>query len=253
MDIQATHAASGKVYKATTIRKPITYVKDGVLMRGSTGNVTIWLEMNATDSLNFSLKGLQTIHVSGLTGNIYIATVDKSALVIDEVQTDNFYLEYAISNISEVITSNVLEIGGLSVTITGNNYGFVDGLSVHRSVSIGASQCIPTSWVAHTSITCVVAAGFTVKTDTIAVVEGKQGLTAVSIFSYDSHNLRIEVPLSATNRGAEGQSITVVGNNFGKLDLSANICVQNSACEMTIWWSDSILACKTDVIRQCLY
>jgi hypothetical protein len=180
-DIQATHAALGDVYKATTNCMPIIYVKDGLLMRGSTGNV-----------------------------------VDESALLIDEVQTDKFYLEYAISNISE-----------------------------NRSVSIGASQCIPTSWVAHTSITCVVAAGFTVKTDTIAVVEGKQGLTAVSIFSYDSHNLHIEVPLSVTNRGAEGQSITVVGNNFGTLDLSAKICAQNSACEMTIWWSDSILACKT--------
>ena len=246
--LNATHLASGNEYAMVESRVPIIYVDRGVLVKGSTGNVTLRPALiSTTSSVQFSLNGIRTASVSGRAGLFQITTVDLYNLVVDAVKFDGAYVEYEAPNVVQLIASNVPKIGSVSITVSGNNFGYFDynpainGMSIQRQVTVGKTTCFQTSWVAHTSLVCSIDAGFGVGNDVLFIIEGKEGQKKVS-FSYDYHSLRY---VSLTNRGFTDRIITTVGKNFGTLDLSAVLRAHFSSCELSNWNSDSSLMCRT--------
>ena len=250
-DVMVTHPSTGQMYAVETSRVPITYLKDGRLSEGSTGNVTIRPAlMGSATSISFSLVGLRSIHVSGSTGSFYIAIVDADGLVIDEAEADGVYLEYEPPVISRLIAFNVPKRGEVSVTVHGNNFGYleynpgIDGLPVQRSITVGATSCSQTTWVAHSSLLCRVSAGFTFSTDVTAVIEGKQARKE-GFLSYDVHELASVMPSSMQNLGSARRFITAAGIGFGIIDLTAGARVGGTSCEHSYWRSDSSLVCNS--------
>ena len=157
----AIHLASGTSYGLTTSTVSVTYVDGGQLTRASTGNVTIRPAlMFAADSVQFALGGLRSIHISGATGKFHVSIIDAYGLLVEETLIDGVYLQQQTPVVSRLIASNVAKAGGMSVTVAGNHFGFVDfnpsitGLSAQRLVTVGSTSCLHTSWVAYTALTC---------------------------------------------------------------------------------------------------
>lgn len=119
--------------------------------------------------------------------------------------------------------------GGTNLTITGSNFGSVQGSTV---VSIGGAVASVLSW-ATGSITVTVPD---------SSLPGDQSLT-VSADGYSSNALPFTVTPAATSlsptSGATGSLVTLAGKNFG--DVQGTVAVQGVGAVINSWSSTSIV------------
>lgn len=138
--------------------------------------------------------------------------------------------------------------GGYVVNITGTLLGPQD-YSIKANVQ--GTPCEFTRWVSPSAIMCKVARGVSLSAPITATIIGPdQGLDRVTVeinaglsFSFDEVWLRtIQDP---SNGPASGhQSITFNGANFGTFDMTGRSVLGNTACEASVWISNTNVVCK---------
>jgi hypothetical protein len=140
---------------------------------------------------------------------------------------------------SQTINANTPTSGFSSLTVHGLNFANVD---VTASLQIGHSICGTTSWSTSTTLTCFSMRGSNLPSGihtpvTISTIVG----TLKASFSYDTPVLSQGTPPNSPTTG--GASLTVYGMNFGQVDFSPTVALGGSACETTVWNSDSAVKC----------
>ena len=132
-----------------------------------------------------------------------------------------------------------------TISIYGDNFGPV----AHTDVSgrVGSTACVATTWVSNTRLTCRVAPGLLQEHDVTAMVHGQNG-TLEGAFSYDTVSVRIEgafVNPGFNGPAAPSSLVSLQGINFGNSDYSPVVALQETACAVTSWVSDSSVNFKT--------
>ncbi len=117
---------------------------------------------------------------------------------------------------------------GVSVTITGANFGATQGSG---SVSFNGTAATPTSWSA-TSITVPVPGGATTGNVTVSA----SGVTSSGV----NFTVLPGITSLSPTAGAIGASITINGTNFGSTQGSSTLTFNGSATTPTSWGAFSI-------------
>lgn len=112
--------------------------------------------------------------------------------------------------------------GGVTLTVTGSNYG-ADG-SGTVSVSVGAADC-PVTARNHTAVLCTLPAGSGEEVVRVTV-SGQQSNTAA--FSYVPPSITALEPANGTTEG--GTTLTLTGTSFG---LDGSVLVGGRSCAVT--------------------
>ncbi len=123
---------------------------------------------------------------------------------------------------------------GTSVTITGTNFGALQGSS---TVTFNGTAAAPTSWSA-TSIAAPVPTGAT--TGSVVVTVGGVASNSVTFTVATTSSPTIS-NLSPTS-GAVGTPVTITGTNFGSSQGSSTLTFNGTAATPTSWSTTSIVA-----------
>jgi hypothetical protein len=146
-------------------------------------------------------------------------------------QTSNIiYFAYDVQTLSLINPSNGPTTGGISVELTGSNFG------VAASVTIGGSLCT-NSVQNHTWFRCTLPSGSGTGRDVQMIV----GSTASNIlsFNYDAPAIDRITPTSGVTQGST--TLTVIGSNFA---TSGSVFVSNAQCT-TSFYNHSYIICST--------
>eukprot|EP00291_Cryptomonas_curvata_P014574 CAMPEP_0172155894 /NCGR_PEP_ID=MMETSP1050-20130122/2887_1 /TAXON_ID=233186 /ORGANISM="Cryptomonas curvata, Strain CCAP979/52" /LENGTH=1463 /DNA_ID=CAMNT_0012824859 /DNA_START=66 /DNA_END=4457 /DNA_ORIENTATION=+ len=125
-------------------------------------------------------------------------------------------------------------------------------------VRIGGSSCEATVWFSETRITCIVPSGSSSAAGIVISVGflSLGNLYPVELDSIDGNQIHYTYDkavissesLHPGNRSniprSLGQTLLIVGNNFGIFDLTVKGSVGLTSCESSIWSSDTSLSCK---------
>ena len=122
-----------------------------------------------------------------------------------------------------------------SLTVTGSTFGALD-YSVSSRVGFTAGRA--SIWIADTSVSGLVAAGYMTLLDVTVSVARQLG-PITDIYSYDAQILSALTPVNGQTSGSF--SVTTFGLNFGRVEYSPTARFGGSACETTEWKSDSSL------------
>jgi len=145
-------------------------------------------------------------------------------------------------------------IGLVSINIDGSGFGSVNWspsvrLSSNQKYTFGnvsrvgvfGTAAMVTSWTSETAITAKIARGhFTSASVIVTVIERVSSLS--DALSFDKPDKILPVPPNAPTRGRMAL-IAAQGTNFGWMDICARIRIGGTACEKTIWISDSEIGC----------
>jgi hypothetical protein len=145
---------------------------------------------------------------------------------------------YDAPTVASVALTNSPTGGKTSVTVTGADFGTFSGSVRGR---VGGSACEATVWVSDSSVICKppdgVGAGWPVSITVGTVVS-----TRMAAFSYNSPSLSsLTVGVKPTTGSAQ---VTLSGAGFGYTDPTGRARVGGSACEATLWISDSRIVCQ---------
>jgi hypothetical protein len=125
-------------------------------------------------------------------------------------------------------------------------------------VRIGGSSCEATAWFSETRITCIVPSGSSSAAGVVISVGflSLGNLYPVELDSIDGNPIRYTFDdavissesLYPGNRSniprISGQTLLIVGNNFGIFDLTVKGSVGVTSCESSVWSSDTSVSCK---------
>jgi hypothetical protein len=132
-----------------------------------------------------------------------------------------------------------------TISIFGNNFG----PTAHTNLGgrVGATACVATKWGSNTKLTCRVASGLLPEQPVVATAFGQSG-TMEKAFSYDP--VRVRIVGGFVNPGFNGpvvpiSLVSLQGVNFGSSDYSPVVRLQETACAVTQWISDSSVNIKT--------
>jgi hypothetical protein len=138
-------------------------------------------------------------------------------------------------------STNAALSGGAPLTLTGLNFALDDKT---MSASVGASACGTLSWTTMTMLKCSDIAPKGLETGlkqsisvTISAVVG----TSITSFSFDAPVLS-NVDNSNTPATA-GEYITILGQNFGQVNMSPSTIIAATACGTSEWMSDTAIRC----------
>ena len=130
--------------------------------------------------------------------------------------------------------------GGMSLTISGSNFG-PGGLS--QSAYIGDTLCARTDWRTDSSVICTMSPGAAVGKGVYITVSGMMG-TKEEVFSFDAPILSFmqlyNMPTTA------GGQVTVEGTNFGAYDFTPSVRIESTMCSTTSWTSVTSTVCVSD-------
>src|SRR5439155_24333240 len=121
---------------------------------------------------------------------------------------------------------------GVSITITGTNFGATQGTS---TVKFNATTATPTSWSA-TSIAVPVPAGATTGNVVVTVSGVASNGVAFTVLATPS------ITSLAPTSGAVGASVTITGTNFGATQGTSTVTFNGTATTPTSWSPTSIAA-----------
>ena len=138
------------------------------------------------------------------------------------------------------LTGNHPMTAGSAATVSGLNFHMID---ITASASTSERACRSLSWVSTSTVLCNTAQYSMSKlAEHVAITMAAASGTAGNVFSFDSPMFSYldarNLPLSSD------QSITLVGYNFGGLDLTVSAVLGSSACRSTSWVSNSAMLCS---------
>ena len=147
-------------------------------------------------------------------------------------------LSVDVGSLSLLRISNVIASGSLSVTIMG---GGMRPFSVSSSAALYSTVCESSSWASDSSLTCRISAGAG-RTRQVVVSALESLGCASEAWSYVSGNMCM---VTQTNFAATGSiSISLIGAGLSSTSLSAAARHGASACEQSVWISDTSVLSK---------
>eukprot|EP00960_Hanusia_phi_P060918 764669-Hanusia_phi.AAC.1 len=126
------------------------------------------------------------------------------------------FFSYLAPNVTSVTPANSPTSGSLQVSIFGSNFG--SSSQPDQNVVIGKTSCSLILWKSDSSMNCVVPRGTRSSLD-VSVRSGGLVGTLTAGFSFDAPVIESVFPGIAATVG--GQSITVIGKNFGVFGSSS--------------------------------
>ncbi|EKX54973.1 hypothetical protein GUITHDRAFT_99619 [Guillardia theta CCMP2712] len=142
---------------------------------------------------------------SGVGANLAVSISSQG-----QVGIWNNFFSYQAPNVTSISPANSPTAGSLQISILGSNFG--SSSQPDQNIVIGKTSCTLTLWKSDSSMTCVTPRGTRSGLD-VSVRSGGLVGTFTAGFSFDRPVIESVFPgVTAT---AGGQSITVIGKNFG--------------------------------------
>ena len=138
--------------------------------------------------------------------------------------------------------------GDFTLTVFGSNFG---AYNLNAKASIDGSECVTTTWKSDSSVQCRIREGLGKDLSVSLQVEDsavQRASTVTKSFSYDVAHVKSWIffewaPTYPYNHPATtgGNSISVLGSNFGTTTYSDKTRLGDTTAEATIWISDSTI------------
>ncbi|KAJ1478874.1 hypothetical protein T484DRAFT_1960071, partial [Baffinella frigidus] len=145
--------------------------------------------------------------------------------------------------ILRISRGNAPTLGGVAVTLLGegflnNDLSILGNTAKSYAISVGATACSSTQWLAETAIRCVVPPGTGSAHAISLTVNGNWSSNAT--FTFDAPVMDSLLLYSGTSGGGHGM---LGGRNFGTVDVGAEVLLGDTACQPTLWVSASSMSC----------
>jgi hypothetical protein len=147
--------------------------------------------------------------------------------------------------------ANGATVGGLTVTITGNDFRSTDR---SMSVRVGGTACEVSAWISNTATLCKTPAAVGHYLPVVVTIGDRVSggiITRVRAFSFDMPSIAsVTISDQATwfNMPTTGvASIIVSGSGFGVNQMSVQARIGRTAAMAQAWISDSSVTCKIPV------
>jgi hypothetical protein len=161
-------------------------------------------------------------------------------------------LSYALPNITSAERLNFPARGGISFTLSGQNFGTT---SYSITLTFGATLCPSTSWESDSSIVCKAPSGVTGTSEGYDIT-----VTMLSTTSRFDANIVYDMPEISnllTSTGSTetwditnlagppqgGNVVTITGTDFGINNYSPTVKIGAEACKDASWISDTSIKC----------
>jgi hypothetical protein len=192
---------------------------------------TSWMSVTSTKC--FVEGGFAGLHTTTLT----VATLSTTSV---------HSFTYDSPSLTHSVPFNAPNAAGLSVTVSGHNFGFSD-YSV--TVQVAETACLSSKWISSTSSLCQLAPGAgvgpahppSITPHRIAITVGTGVGTRGRAFTFDGPVVTHAGSFNSANSG--GKSVTVNGVNFGLTDYSVTVGIGKTACMTTSWTTGTALKC----------
>ncbi len=143
---------------------------------------------------------------------------------------------------SPIVTAShipfVAATGSGVLTLFGANFA---GTDASVSVRLGSTACPSSHWLADTSIICKVSAGVG---SSFSVTVSLSRLVAASFLSISYSSPTITSHSNGALPTTGSAVLLVTASNLGTSDFSIRVRVGSTACEVSLWTSDSSVSCK---------
>ena len=158
---------------------------------------------------------------------------------------------YDSAVITQIDAFNVPTTSGVQVTISGMNFG-VDELS--PTAKIGGLDCSNANKISDTSIVCKQAQGVSMQHSVTTTIANLVGCFSRQ-FTYDAPVVTFANRFNAATSGET--QLTMEGMNFGPTDMTMVTYVGGTACQSSVWQSDSSMLCQVSagsgVVKSVLF
>lgn len=128
--------------------------------------------------------------------------------------------------------------GGDLLTIHGHNFGFS---ATPPQVTIGAAECSKPKWVSNHIVTCTTPAVVAGTMD-VTVIVGENKGASHGLFEMRAPKVLSVIPKLGVAAG--GQTITLVGTDFGWRDSSPVVHIGKLPCTASEWLSNTHITCQ---------
>jgi len=241
-------SAVALVNQLTQTARTLTVFGSGFSERSFSGGLRVG--HTATESTKWiSETNILSLISAGVKGSLQV--VFTSAVASSGTKTQA--ISYNAPIVSSVSPSNTRAMGMMSITIFGSKFGEVDftpaarvagfgTTSEHHATHLGGGTgCEATVWKSSTSAVCKTPRGLLFPKP-LAITVGLSISTTTRLFTFDSPRA---VAILYPNGPLFGGVIsTILGENFGWLDLSPQTRIGGTSCESSQWLSDSSVHCK---------
>jgi hypothetical protein len=139
--------------------------------------------------------------------------------------------------ISSFSPANIPSFGKTSVSIFGSSFGIADYSSASR---LGGTPAEAVFWVSDSAVVCRASAGLR-PTRSGSVTVGRAVDSMTEAMSYDAPIISSAM---VTMLSAVITRVDFVGVSMGTRNYSPKSRVQGSACDETVWVSDTALICR---------
>ena len=158
-----------------------------------------------------------------------------TADLVEQAGADLF--SYDANSVSSTKGANTRSRGGLSISVTGTNFGQFSATPMARGETAGEA----TTWVSDSTVQCR-AAGGVERSRTLLVTSGVGVGILTEAWSYDG--VTVSGMRRGNNPGTGSTTVTMHGAGFGLVSYSGAGRVGATACEATGWESETSLRCR---------
>jgi hypothetical protein len=166
----------------------------------------------------YGVKKSGMVELAGLSGTIL----------------DSFTYDAPTISITEL--TNGPSTTGARVTVSGSDFG---QMNLTPTARVGKTRCATTSWMSSTSLICSLASGAG-STLHSGVNLFSLEATLSDVFTYDSPTI---TTVGSNGPTTGGNSLTIVGTNFGAEDFSASARIGSTSCTRTDWIATTSVSC----------
>ena len=148
---------------------------------------------------------------------------------------------YDAPALTSASAGNAPRSGQASLTLAGLNFAQFNSCP---TVTVGGSLCLTQSWSTLTAVICQVMPGSQLASmvGVNLLVEGGPS----NLFSYDAPILTF-MPRNAMSVVLRTASLSLMGLNFGLVDLSVSVALGSTMCSSVSWRSDTSVVCAAPI------
>jgi len=161
---------------------------------GSTTSTVLGLNFAGTDRSPLVAIGVTSCRTAGWTSATSLACVtpaeitqgtgfDATVTVTESIGTLSAVFTFDNPLLTALSTFNAPGTGGLSLTLSGINFGMLD---VSNTLVLGATVCTTTSWRSDSSVACLFARVGTGTSLSVVATVGSLSGTLIGMFTYES-------------------------------------------------------------------
>ena len=207
----------------------ITVMGSGLAVHGHSESVRVGLTSSeATIWRSESSVASKTPEGRGRTWRVML-TIGSEMMSLSEA------LSYGNPLVTRTMVSNAMPSGQRVLLIIGDSFSERDA---SMRGQIGTTSCPASLWVSETSLLCTVAEG-RLATQAAAVTLGIKFSAGSETVSYDLPS--ISWARASNLAPVQGRGVRVRGSGMGKSGLSGASRHGSTACESTVWLSDTML------------